>query len=176
MTTATDETTRTETFRLSKETVATVLEKLKKLIEQGNIRRLIVKDAKGSTIIVVPLTVGIVATALLREGDVSVPGVRRLQRVLAERPHEPRHVGAEDELDEDEVRADERRDAPGRVHAAGERAEVARVEGGPPDEDDRGAVREEQRDERSGRQAHAIASSAERRASHGSSAQRTRAG
>ena len=65
MTTVTEEKTRTETFRLSKETVGTVVAKLKELIEEGNIRRLIVKDAKGTTVIVVPLTVGIVATALL---------------------------------------------------------------------------------------------------------------
>lgn len=66
MTTATEGTTKTEsTFRLSKETVDNVIEKLKELIHEGNVRRLIVKDAKGTTVLVVPLTVGVVATALL---------------------------------------------------------------------------------------------------------------
>ncbi len=66
MTTATEDTTRTQsTFRLTKHTVDTVLEKLKDLIREGNVRRLIVKDAKGATVLVVPLTVGVVATALL---------------------------------------------------------------------------------------------------------------
>lgn len=58
--------TRAEsTFRLSKETVDNVIEKLKELIHEGNVRRLIVKDAKGTTVLVVPLTIGVVATALL---------------------------------------------------------------------------------------------------------------
>ena len=66
MTTSTEDTTRAQsTFRLSKETVDTVIEKLKELIHEGNVRRLIVKDAKGTTVLVVPLTVGVVATALL---------------------------------------------------------------------------------------------------------------
>jgi hypothetical protein len=66
MTNATENTARTErTFRLSKETVDTVIEKLKELVHEGNVRRLIVKDAKGQTVIVVPLRVGVVATALL---------------------------------------------------------------------------------------------------------------
>lgn len=66
MTTSTEDTTRTQsTFRLSRETVDSVIEKLKELIHEGNVRRLIVKDAKGATVLVVPLTVGVVATALL---------------------------------------------------------------------------------------------------------------
>ncbi len=66
MTTSTEDTKRAQsTFRLSKETVDSVIEKLKELIHEGNVRRLIVKDAKGTTVLVVPLTVGVVATALL---------------------------------------------------------------------------------------------------------------
>jgi hypothetical protein len=57
--------TKTEGFRLTKETVETVIEKVKELVRAGNVRRLIVKDARGETVIVVPLTVGVVATALL---------------------------------------------------------------------------------------------------------------
>lgn len=65
MTTAFAEGTKTEGFRLTKETVETVIEKVKELVRAGNVRRLIVKDARGETVIVVPLTVGVVATALL---------------------------------------------------------------------------------------------------------------
>lgn len=65
MTNTTDETARKTTFRLSRETAETVIEKLKALIHEGNVRRLIVKDAKGQVVIIVPLTVGVVATALL---------------------------------------------------------------------------------------------------------------
>lgn len=65
MTTAFAGGTKTEGFRLTKETVETVIEKVKELVRAGNVRRLIVKDARGETVIVVPLTVGVVATALL---------------------------------------------------------------------------------------------------------------
>ncbi|MBI2014063.1 MAG: DUF4342 domain-containing protein [Chloroflexi bacterium] len=66
MSIGTEDTTRTQSaFRLTKETVDSVIEKLKELIHEGNVRRLIVKDAKGATVLVVPLTVGVVATALL---------------------------------------------------------------------------------------------------------------
>ncbi len=65
MATSTGPSTSSSTFRLTKETVDNVLDKLKELIHEGNVRRLIVKDAKGQTILVVPLTVGVVATALL---------------------------------------------------------------------------------------------------------------
>lgn len=65
MTTTFAEGTKTQGFTLSKETVEAVIAKLKELIREGNVRRLIVKDAKGGTIIVVPLTLGVVTTALL---------------------------------------------------------------------------------------------------------------
>lgn len=65
MATGTGPSTSSSTFRLTKETVDTVLDKLKELIHEGNVRRLIVKDGKGQTILVAPLTIGVVATALL---------------------------------------------------------------------------------------------------------------
>lgn len=54
-----------ETFHLKGEDVEKVIEKLKKLVHEGNIRRIIVKNANGDTLIEVPLTVGLVGVALL---------------------------------------------------------------------------------------------------------------
>lgn len=42
-----------------------VLEKIKKIVKEGNVRRIIVKSDKGNTIIEFPLTVGVVGAALL---------------------------------------------------------------------------------------------------------------
>ena len=42
-----------------------VLERVKKLIHEGNVRRLLVKDAQGTTLIEVPLTVGVVGAVLV---------------------------------------------------------------------------------------------------------------
>ncbi len=39
--------------------------KIKQLIHEGNIRRIIVKDNKGNTFIEIPLTIGVVGTALV---------------------------------------------------------------------------------------------------------------
>jgi hypothetical protein len=53
------------TFHLDDEGVDRVIEKTKALIHEGNVRRLIVKDAKGLTLIEAPLTVGVVGAMLL---------------------------------------------------------------------------------------------------------------
>jgi hypothetical protein len=42
-----------------------VLDRIKTLIHEGNVRRLIVKDAKGVTLIEAPLTVGVVGAVLV---------------------------------------------------------------------------------------------------------------
>ena len=42
-----------------------VLERVKRLIHEGNVRRLLVKDAQGTTLIEVPLTVGVVGAVLV---------------------------------------------------------------------------------------------------------------
>ena len=42
-----------------------LLAKVKELVRQGNVRRLIIKDAEGTTLIEVPLTVGVIGAALL---------------------------------------------------------------------------------------------------------------
>lgn len=54
--------TRTEEFKLDG---GKVLDKIKELLHQGNIRRIILKNEEGKTLIEIPLTVGLVGVALL---------------------------------------------------------------------------------------------------------------
>lgn len=54
--------TRTEEFKLEG---GKVLDKIKDLIHQGNIRRIILKNEDGKTLIEIPLTLGLVGAALL---------------------------------------------------------------------------------------------------------------
>lgn len=54
--------TRTEEFKLDG---GMVLDKIKELIRQGNIRRITLKNEEGKTLIEIPLTVGVVGVALL---------------------------------------------------------------------------------------------------------------
>lgn len=57
-----DEKVATEEFHVSGEDV---MRKVKELIKEGNVRRLIIKNEEGKTLIEVPLTVGVVGAALL---------------------------------------------------------------------------------------------------------------
>lgn len=41
-----------------------LLKKVKELIKEGNVRRITIKDRKGKTLIVVPLTIGVVGAVL----------------------------------------------------------------------------------------------------------------
>ncbi|MBI2029244.1 DUF4342 domain-containing protein [Candidatus Gottesmanbacteria bacterium] len=41
-----------------------LLKKVKELIREGNVRRITIKDKKGKTLIVVPLTIGVVGAVL----------------------------------------------------------------------------------------------------------------
>jgi hypothetical protein len=52
----------TEEFRVSGEQLIT---KLKEILHEGNIRRVIIKDKDGRTLIEVPLTIGVVGALLL---------------------------------------------------------------------------------------------------------------
>jgi hypothetical protein len=52
----------TEEIRISGDQL---LAKVKELVRQGNVRRLIIKNAEGTTLIEVPLTVGVIGAALL---------------------------------------------------------------------------------------------------------------
>lgn len=54
-----------ETLHIDQEGVDRVIERTKKLIHEGNVRRLIVKNAQGITLIEVPLTVGVVGAVLV---------------------------------------------------------------------------------------------------------------
>lgn len=42
-----------------------VVAKVKELVHQGNIRRIVIKNEQGQTLIEVPLTIGVVGVALL---------------------------------------------------------------------------------------------------------------
>lgn len=53
-----------QTFRLEDEGIDRVLEQVKTLIHEGNVRRLIVTDRSGTTLIEAPLTVGVVGALL----------------------------------------------------------------------------------------------------------------
>lgn len=55
--TETEEKFATEEFRISGDTLVT---KFKELIHQGNIRRIIIKNEEGGTLIEIPLTIGVV--------------------------------------------------------------------------------------------------------------------
>lgn len=57
-----EEKTRQEEFKLSG---GEIIDKIKELIHEGNIRRITIKDEKGKTIIEIPLTLGVVGAALL---------------------------------------------------------------------------------------------------------------
>ena len=65
MATIMDKKTIFETFNLKSDDVDRVVAKLQELIHEGNVRRIVVKDAQGRTLIVVPLTVGLVGAALV---------------------------------------------------------------------------------------------------------------
>ena len=58
----TQDRTRTEEIKIDG---GQVLDKIKDLIHQGNIRRIILKNEDGKTLIEIPLTLGLVGAALL---------------------------------------------------------------------------------------------------------------
>jgi hypothetical protein len=53
---------RTQEFTLSGDEV---VHKVKELIHEGNIRRIIIKNEEGRTMLEVPLTIGVIGAALL---------------------------------------------------------------------------------------------------------------
>ena len=55
-------TPRTEEFRINGEELVA---KVKGLVHEGNIRRLIIRNDEGTTLIEIPLTMGLVGAALL---------------------------------------------------------------------------------------------------------------
>ncbi len=57
-----DEKVRTEEFQVSGEMLVA---KIKELVHEGNVRRITIKDQQGDTLIVIPLTLGVVGAVLL---------------------------------------------------------------------------------------------------------------
>lgn len=58
----TTDNTRTEEFRVNGEAL---ISKIKEILHEGNVRRIIIKDEKGATYIEIPMTVGVIGTLLL---------------------------------------------------------------------------------------------------------------
>jgi len=56
-----EEKKRTEEFKISG---GEVIDKIKDLIHEGNIRRVIIKNEEGQTLIEIPLTLGLVGVAI----------------------------------------------------------------------------------------------------------------
>ena len=52
---------RTEEFRVNGEEL---LARIKKLVHEGNIRRIIIKNKEGSTVMEIPMTIGVVGALL----------------------------------------------------------------------------------------------------------------
>src|SRR5512146_741084 len=57
-----EEKVRTEEFRVNGEEL---LGKIKELVHQGNIRRIIIKNKEGTTVLEIPLTFGVVGALLV---------------------------------------------------------------------------------------------------------------
>lgn len=57
-----NETSRTQEFSLNGDEVVA---KVKELIHEGNIRRIIIKNEEGRTMLEVPLTLGVIGAALM---------------------------------------------------------------------------------------------------------------
>ncbi len=58
----TEEKFTTEEFKISGEDI---LRKVKELVKAGNVRRIIIKNEDGKSLIEIPLTIGVVGAALL---------------------------------------------------------------------------------------------------------------
>ena len=56
-----EQTFRTEEFRVEGEKLIT---KIKELIHEGNIRRIIIKDKEGKTVMEIPMTLGVVGALI----------------------------------------------------------------------------------------------------------------
>ncbi len=57
-----EEKIKKEEFKVSGEEV---VKKVKELVKEGNIRRIIIKNEEGKSLIEIPLTIGVVGTLLL---------------------------------------------------------------------------------------------------------------
>jgi hypothetical protein len=59
---ATEQTTRAQEFSVTGDQV---VEFLKKVLHEGNIRRVVLKDESGKTLLEIPVTIGVVGVVLL---------------------------------------------------------------------------------------------------------------
>ena len=57
----TDTNTRSEEFQFSGDTL---LAKIREIIHEGNVRRVVIRNEEGKTLIDIPLTIGVVGTLL----------------------------------------------------------------------------------------------------------------
>jgi hypothetical protein len=82
--------TTEETFHVRGENL---LEKVKELIREGNVRRIIIKDKAGKTIIEIPVTIGVVgavfAPALVAVGAIAALVTECSITVVKEEPKTP---------------------------------------------------------------------------------------
>ncbi|MGD1996284.1 MAG: DUF4342 domain-containing protein [Anaerolineae bacterium] len=91
-----EERVRVEEYEVSGEKL---LAKVKELVREGNIRRIIIKDGKGRTLVEVPLTLGVVG-AVLAPVWAAIGAIAALATnctILVERieePEEGREVGS----------------------------------------------------------------------------------
>ncbi|MDJ0960723.1 MAG: DUF4342 domain-containing protein [Acidimicrobiia bacterium] len=85
-----NESTRVEEFQLKGEEVVA---KVKELVHEGNVRRIIVDDSDGETLLEIPLTVGVVGALLLPPlaalGAVAAVLTDCTIRVIRQEPEEP---------------------------------------------------------------------------------------
>lgn len=54
--------TRTEEFRIAGDEL---LAKVRELVHEGNVRRIIIQNEEGHTLVEIPLTIGVIGAALL---------------------------------------------------------------------------------------------------------------
>lgn len=54
-------TSKTETFKVTGENL---IKKIKELIKQGNVRKITIRGKNGKTLIVIPLTIGVVGAVI----------------------------------------------------------------------------------------------------------------
>jgi hypothetical protein len=73
----TTESRRTEEFKVSG---AGLKAKLKEIIRKGTVRRVVIKNAQGRTVLDIPLAAGVVGAALLPFWSAALPRWRRTTR------------------------------------------------------------------------------------------------
>jgi hypothetical protein len=60
-----EERAKKDTFFIKGESIDKVIDKIKELVHEGNVRQIVIKSANGTTIASFPLTAGVIGAALL---------------------------------------------------------------------------------------------------------------